>query len=208
MNIALSVVPYDAAYYQKTQKNRRMVCSAVSSQAEKCSGNAASGGAIYASEGHGFLCMRRCITEKLVEQGYCFCETDAWLDLWCHTVWGDPHNAFSRLAPVVQIMRRQPVLTLASLGARWGWEKTKVWRFFQKYAGTFSIYKLPGSYGCLLFNQLYPTDTGPMEAPNGRKNAFYRHRPPADQSIYAMVQQKDLPREPQQRVSLSMPPGC
>lgn len=151
--------------YSLNAKTKKLTYSIID-WVEECSGNAASGGAIYASEGHGFLCMRRCITEKLVEQGYCFCETDAWLDLWCHTVWGDPHNAFSRLAPVVQMARLRPILTLESLGARWGWEKTKVWRFFRKYAGTFSIYKLPGSYGCLLFNQLYPTDTGPMEAPN------------------------------------------
>lgn len=151
--------------YSLNAKTKKLTYSIID-WVEECSGNAASGGAIYASEGHGFLCMRRCITEKLVGRGYCFRETDAWLDLWCHTVWGDPHNAFSRLAPVVQMARLRPIITLESLGARWGWEKTKVWRFFRKYAGTFSIYKLPGSYGCLLFNQLYPTDTGPMEAPN------------------------------------------
>ena len=29
-------------------------------------------------------------------------EADAWLDLWCHTVWQDPGNAFSHIAPAVQ----------------------------------------------------------------------------------------------------------
>ena len=131
----------------------------------ECSGEACSNGVIYTTEGYGFLCMPRCITEKLVGRGYCFSETDAWLDLWCHTVWGDRHNAFSRLAPAVQIMRGQPVLTLESLGARWGWEKTKVWRFLRRYASIFSLYKLPGSFGCLIFNQLYPTNVGPIEVP-------------------------------------------
>ena len=51
------------------------------------------------------------------------------------------------------------VLTLETLGQRWGWEKTKVWRFFQKHGDAFSLYRLPGSYGCLIFNKLYPVDT-------------------------------------------------
>lgn len=131
----------------------------------ECNGEACSSGAIYTTEGYGFLCIPRNITSKLVGCGYCFGESDAWLDLWCHTVWGDRYNAFSRLVPTVQIMRGQPILTLDSLGARWGWEKTKVWRFLKKNADTFSLYKLPGSYGCLIFNQLYPADFGPMEAP-------------------------------------------
>ena len=131
----------------------------------ECSGDTCPTGAIYTTEGYGFLCIPRDVTERLVRQGYRFGESDAWLDLWCHTVWGDRYNAFSRLAPAVQIMRGQPVLTLESLGARWGWEKTKVWRFLKKNADTFCLHKLPGSYGCLVFNRLYPTGCGPMEAP-------------------------------------------
>ena len=111
----------------------------------ECSGDTCPTGAIYTTEGYGFLCIPLDVTERLVRQGYRFGESDAWLDLWCHTVWGDRYNAFSRLAPTVQIMRGKPILTLESLGARWGWEKTKVWRFLKKYADTFSLYKLPGS---------------------------------------------------------------
>ena len=74
--------------------------------------------------------MRRCITEKLVRSGYC-----SWLDLGRHTVWGRPHNAFSRLAPVVQIARHQPSRSPASCGARWGREEIKPRRFFQRYDG-------------------------------------------------------------------------
>ena len=51
------------------------------------------------------------------------------------------------------------VLTLDTLGQRWGWEKTKVWRFFQKHGDVFTLYRLPSSYGCLIFNSLYPSDT-------------------------------------------------
>ena len=48
-------------------------------------------------------------------------------------------------------------MTLQTLGKRWGWEKTKVWRFFQKHACTFPLYRLPGSFGCVIFNMCYPT---------------------------------------------------
>ena len=48
-------------------------------------------------------------------------------------------------------------MTLESLGRRWGWEKTKVWRFFRKHADAFPLYKLPGAFGCLIFNAAYPT---------------------------------------------------
>lgn len=88
---------------------------------------------------------------------YQFDESDAWLDLWCHSVWQEPGNAFSHIAPAVQYGRYGAVLTLEALGRRWGWEKTKVWRFFRKYADAFPLYKLPGSFGCLIFNAAYPT---------------------------------------------------
>lgn len=131
----------------------------------ECSGKACSDSTVYTTEGYGFLCMPRCITERLVRQDYKFGETDAWLDLWCHTVWGDKNSAFSRLAPCVQLKKGGAVLTLETLGRRWHWEKTKVWRFFQKHADAFTIHKLPGSYGCLIFNMLYPAGYGPMRAP-------------------------------------------
>lgn len=132
----------------------------------ECSGKPCLDGAIYATEGYGFLCMPRSITDRLADVGYTFGDTDAWLDLWCHTVWGDRYNAFSRLAPTVQIERGKAILTLDTLGKRWGWEKTKVWRFFQKYAEAFTLQKLHGAYGCLVFNTLYPTAFGAMDAPS------------------------------------------
>lgn len=121
-----------------------------------CSGEACEDGAVYTTEGYGFLCIPRNITDRLVAKGHIFAHADAWLDLWCHTVYGDKYNAFSRLAPVVQLQRGAAVLTLDKLGERWGWEKTKVWRFLHRYADVFRLHKLPGSYGCLIFNQLYP----------------------------------------------------
>lgn len=125
----------------------------------KCSGEPCMGrGAVYATEGYGFLCLPRNITQRLVERNYQFDEADAWLDLWCHTVWQEPGNVFSHMAPAVQFGQHGAILTLDSLGRRWGWEKTKVWRFFKKYADAFPLYKLPGSFGCLILNTSYPTD--------------------------------------------------
>ena len=121
----------------------------------KCSGAECTDGAVYATDGYGFLCMPREIPERLVSKRE-FEEADAWLDLWCHTTYGDYGNAFSFLAPAIQYGKYGSVLTLEGLGKRWGWEKTKVWRFFKKYADTFALYRLPGAFGCVIFNQLYP----------------------------------------------------
>lgn len=125
----------------------------------QCSGSECSTGAVYATCGYGFLCLPRNITERLVESGKVFDEADAWLDLWCHTAFEDHGNAFSFLAPAVQYGRYGSALTLETLGQRWRWEKTKVWRFFQKHGDAFPLYRLPSSYGCLIFNSLYPTGT-------------------------------------------------
>ena len=59
-------------------------------------------GTVYATDGFGFLCLPRNITERLAEERYIFDEADAWLDLWCHTVSEEPGNAFSFIAPAVQ----------------------------------------------------------------------------------------------------------
>lgn len=124
----------------------------------ECSGEECMNGSVYATAGYGFLCLPRSITDRLVEQNYIFDEADAWLDLWCHTVSEDFGNAFSFLAPTVQIGKFGAVLTLETLGQRWNWEKTKVWRFFQKHGDAFMLHRLPGAFGCLIFNKLYPMD--------------------------------------------------
>lgn len=123
----------------------------------KCSGAECMEGIVYATEGYGFLCLPRNITERLCGMGRTFDEADAWLDLWCHTAFEDRGNAFSFLSPIVQYGKYGAVLTLETLGQRWGWEKTKVWRFFQKHGDVFSLHRLPSSYGCLIFNTQYPT---------------------------------------------------
>ena len=125
----------------------------------RCSGEECTNGTVYTTDGYGFLCMPRSITERLIEHNYILEEADAWLDLWCHSVSRDRNNAFSFFAPTVQLGKYGAVLTLETLGKRWGWEKTKVWRFFRKYNDIFDLYRLPGSYGCLVFNKLYPCYT-------------------------------------------------
>ena len=122
----------------------------------KCSGAECLSGAVYATDGYGFLCLPRNITERIYEQDLIINEADAWLDLWRHTVFRDKGNAFSFLAPAIQYGKYGSVLTLETLGQRWGWEKTKVWRFFKKHGEVFSLHRLPSSYGCLIFNIKYP----------------------------------------------------
>ena len=121
----------------------------------KCSGQECMEGNVYTTDGYGFLCLPRTITERLVKANYTFDESDAWLDLWCHTVSNDPDDAFSFLSPHIRFRNGHSFLSLETLGRRWHWEKTKVWRFLKKYSETFSLYRLPGSYGCLVFNRLY-----------------------------------------------------
>ena len=114
-------------------------------------------GRFYATDRYGFLCIPRTLADRLVDRKAVFGEADAWIDLWCHTVWRDSHNVFSMFAPVIQY-GYDAALTLETLGGRWGWEKTKVWRFFRKYRDTFALSRLPGSYGCLIWNRSYPAD--------------------------------------------------
>ena len=122
----------------------------------KCSGQEASNGVVYATDEYGFFGIPRSLTDRIALQGRVFDESDAWLDLWCHTVYEDYGNAFSFLAPAVQYGKYGSVLSLQKLGERWGWEKTKVWRFFQKHDTVFKLHGLPGTYGCLIFNTAYP----------------------------------------------------
>ncbi len=122
-----------------------------------CDGEASEGKTVYAIDSYGFVCAPRSLTERLVVAGYQFDESDAWLDLWCHSVSHEASNAFSHLAPVIQFGKYGAIVTLETLGNRWGWEKTKVWRFFKKHGDVFALYRLPGNYGCVLFNRLYPT---------------------------------------------------
>ena len=100
---------------------------------------------IYARE-QGFLCVPRTLTQPLIQAGYVFEEIDAWLDLWIHTIYRDSDSPLSNIVPLVQF-DTGPALTLASLGNRWGWERTKVWRFFKKYATPFFFSSCPVPMG-------------------------------------------------------------
>ena len=53
----------------------------------ECSGEDCSDGAVYATDGYGFICLPRNITQRLADRKIKFGDADAWLDLWCHTVW-------------------------------------------------------------------------------------------------------------------------
>ena len=132
----------------------------------ECCGKPCLNSAVYTTDGYGFVCVPRSIMDRLLASDTTFEEADAWLDLWVHTVWHERSNAFSGLAPVVQFDRKEPILTLETLGKRWHWEKTKVWRFLHKHRDTFDLCKLPGAYGCLIFNSLYPTSGGTIPTPN------------------------------------------
>ncbi len=112
---------------------------------------------VYAMGDYGFLCVPRTITERLIKSGHIFEEADAWLDLWVYTIYEEKKNFYSFFAPIVRFEKNSVFLSLEALSRRWGWEKTKTWRFFQKHKDVFHLHRLPGSYGCLIFNSLYPT---------------------------------------------------
>ena len=124
----------------------------------QCCGAECDDGAVYATEGYGFICVPRNITDRLVKMNRVFSEADAWLDLWCHTTYKDLGNAFSFLCPVIQYGRYGSLLSMDYLGSRWGWERTKVWRFFQNNACTFGLHRMPGAFGSLIFNLAYFED--------------------------------------------------
>ena len=145
-------------HYQLHPKTKRLAYQISDWVSDYC-GEPCEAGTVYTTEGYGFFCLPRNITQRLVEQSYHFEEADAWLDLWCHTVWQEPDNAFSSMAPCIQLGRYGSALTLETLGHRWGWEKTKVWRFLHKHRDTFALRKLPSSYGCVIFNRQYPTSS-------------------------------------------------
>ena len=145
--------------YELNSETKQLTYRITDWEMDHC-GSECESGNVYTTPGYGFLCVPRRITERLLSLHYYkYEESDAFLDLWCHTVSMDPRNAFSFFAPVCQYGKYGVFLTLENLGQRWGWEKTKVWRFLQKHADVFALCRLPGSYGCLIFNTLYPCDT-------------------------------------------------
>ena len=104
---------------------------------------------------YGFVHVPRNVPDRLAAQGYVFEDADAWIDLWCHTVSGDNGNVFSFIQPCVQFSSTEPTLTLDTLAHRWNWTKSKTRRFLARNSAYFKLYKLPGSYGCVIFNPGY-----------------------------------------------------
>ena len=97
----------------------------------QCCGTECMEGSVYATEGYGFLCLPRSIPQRLADYKLQFGEADAWLDLWCHTVWQDDHNVFSFQAPAVQFGSYGAALTLETMGERWGWKKLRYGDFLK-----------------------------------------------------------------------------
>ena len=69
--------------YTLNEKTKKLEY-AVTDWVVKCSGAECMSGTVYATDGYGFLCLPRNITQRLADQRYTFGESDAWLDLWCH----------------------------------------------------------------------------------------------------------------------------
>ena len=72
--------------------------------------------------------------------------------------WISGATRYRKIRAMRFLLWRRPFNTVITV-RRWGWEKTKVWRFFKKHGDVFALYRLPGSFGCLVFNKSYPTDT-------------------------------------------------
>ncbi len=124
----------------------------------ECSGKGCENDNVYATNEFGFICVPRNIMNRLIEKGYVFEESDAWLDLWVHTIFNDKKNFLTFFAPGVAFCDFFAFLSLEALSKRWGWEKTKTWRFFQKKKEVYKLIRLPGTYGCLIYNKLYPVN--------------------------------------------------
>lgn len=113
----------------------------------------------YVNDNSGYICVPRNLCDRLVERGYVFDTADALYDLYIHTVHNYENNPFSQKCPCIMYDRGTHILTLNSLGERWGWSLSKVSRFFKKYSDYFSLVKLQSSYGCVIFNKVFQTDS-------------------------------------------------
>ncbi len=122
----------------------------------ECSGTESEDDNVYATNEFGFICVPRNITNRLIEKGYVFEESDAWLDLWTHATFNDKKIFLTFFAPSVAFCDFFAFLSLEALSKRWGWEKTKTWRFLKKNKEVYKLIRLPGTYGCLIYIKHYP----------------------------------------------------
>ena len=67
-------------HYDLDQRTKKLTYE-ITDWVVRCSGAECMDGAVYATDGYGFLCMPRDITERLADASYQFEEADAWLDL-------------------------------------------------------------------------------------------------------------------------------
>ena len=153
--------------YELNSENKKLTYQ-ITDWVVKCSGEECMNGTVYTTDGYGFLCLPRNITERLVSLNYKFEETDAWLDLWCHMVSNDAGNAFSFLAPVVQYGKYGALLTLENLGKRWNWEKRKYGDSFKNTEMSSHYTKCPAPTAALcLINCIQPIRK--LQYPHTRK---------------------------------------
>lgn len=113
----------------------------------------------YCNDDSGFICIPRNLTQRLVETEQVFEEGDAYYDLWLHTVYKDINSPFSDYCPTILFDKFQSAITLDFLAKRWKWSKSKVSRFFKKHSDVYRLVKLQSSYGCVIFNASYQTDS-------------------------------------------------
>lgn len=112
----------------------------------------------YVNDNTGFVRIEKNVSNILFENNRTFRDTDAFFDLYLHTVYRERFQPFSENCPAILYERNTPILTLDTLAKRWLWDKQRVYRFFKRYANYFKLVKLQSSYGCVIFNIAYPID--------------------------------------------------
>ena len=101
LNILRQLADLGYVSYELNEDTKRLTYRISDWVLDRC-GTECIPGAVYTTPGYGFMCVPRNITDRLINQKHEFEDSDAWLDLWCHTVSMDPRNAFSFFAPVCQ----------------------------------------------------------------------------------------------------------
>ncbi len=106
------------------------------------------------------LCLPRNITQRLADQHYTFGESDAWLDLWCHTVWAGDRQCVFLSGACRSIRETWRRFDIGSLGTALGLEKTKVWEIFSEEWGCLRSAPSGRAPTAASFSTgLYPLDT-------------------------------------------------
>ena len=118
-------------HYTLNEKTKKLEY-AITDWVIKCSGAECMNGAVYATDGYGFLCLPRSITQWLAEQHYTFGESDAWLVP--HSLAGDRQCVFlsGTGCPIGTIGCR---FDIGSLGTALGLGKDKGMEIFSEAWG-------------------------------------------------------------------------